>query len=184
MKRLIFFIVFSVTGVLLILNLSQVATASNLYDFVSNMRTVNLKVNQFSASGETGEIDARKLTDILKTALSERKSVKFSIVDNAGAADLEISGEITDFIYLEKDPIDIFIPAGLVLDLLTTQSYARLRFKIKVHDIKKDKIVFEKLLKATITKAGMSREESIPLITKRAAKVSIIECFGKSYSKR
>ena len=98
-------------------------------------------------------------------------------------ADLSIDGDIVGFIYMEHDPIDIFIPIGLVIDLFTKKNYGRLEYKISVLDVKKRRVAWKRLLKATATEFDMPRDDAVSLLTDRAAYLFIKECFGKPKSR-
>lgn len=158
--------------------------SDNLYEFVMDKQAVNVKIHQFSVAMECKEIDAAKLADAFKEALRKRVSVKFNIVEDPKDADLVVSGDVDSFVYSEKDPIDILIPIGLVIDLLTTQNYARMIFNVSVYSPAEDKIVWEKRLKGTVNKSDMPRDESLFLVMERSAKIFVRECFARPRKKR
>ncbi len=153
--------------------------SDNLYGYATDKDAVNIRIDEFSVEPEASEFDGKLLTEALKTALRNRVSVKFNIVDNPDQADLIVVGKARKFTYLKKDPIDILIPIGLVIDLLTTQNYSRLKFDIEVHNTAEEKVVWKRHLIATVNKRNMSREASIPLTIERTAKVFVRKCFGR-----
>lgn len=155
------------------------AKSGNLHGFVTGKHTVNVKVEQFTVARGSEEINGAEITEIFKNKLRERVSVTFNIVETAEEADLVISGDVVEFVYLEDDPIDILLPIGLVVDLAARQNYARMIFDIQVHNTTKGKIVWKKRLKSTLTKSDMPRDASVPIIMERAGKVFIRNCFGK-----
>lgn len=178
---LIYVVIFAVT-----LGVYSTVTAyggKNLYNFATSNKTISVYIGAFKTSENAKDIDARKLAENLKLRLRDRKTINFSIVDNIKDADLAISGNLIEFIYWKNDPIDIFIPLGLVIDLVTNKNYARLEYNISVLDTKKNKVVWEKHLKATLTEFDMPKEKSIPLVTERAAYVFVKECFGRPKAK-
>jgi len=153
--------------------------SDNLYKFVTDKRSVNIAVNKFEVAESCKDINGSKLAEIFKEALLNRKSVDFNIVKNEKDADLVVSGKVEKFVYSEDDPIDVLIPIGLVIDLATSQNYARMEFNINVYNPVKNKIVWKKRLKATLNKSNMPRDESLFLIMERAGKIFIRKCFGK-----
>ncbi len=157
--------------------------AKSLYGFAMSKKEVNIYIGKFRGSDKAKEIDAKKLIEAIESRLKKRKTITFNIVKDLKDADLSVRGGILRYIYREKDPIDIFIPLGLIIDLFTDKNYARLEFEVEVLDTKKKKIVWDRYLKATITQFDLSKEKSIPLIIDRAAYVFIKECFGKPKGK-
>lgn len=167
----------------LVLGLYATVTANrvkNLYNFAMSAKDLDIHVGKITISEKAKDVDKRLLSDALKTKLLDRKTVNFNIVQNLSDADLSIECDVTQFVYREKDPIDIFIPVGLVIDLATKKNYARIEYEIKVTDTKKNKVVWKKKLKATVTQFDMPKEKSLSLIADRAAYFFIKECFGKT----
>jgi len=151
--------------------------AKNLYNFVTSRDTVNVHIGEFSAADS--DIDPKALITAIIGRLQERKSANFNIVTDIRDADLSINCNIEKFIYSKKDPIDIFLPVGLVVDVIVSKNYARLEYTINVLDTKKNKPSWKRRLKATIDESNMPKLKSIPLVLDRAAYVFIKECFGK-----
>lgn len=156
--------------------------AKNLYNYASKNDTVNIYIGDFSPSDRAKEIDPARLAEAFEVRLRDRKTVRFNVVDRVEDADLAVSGRIKIFRYLDKDPVDILIPIGLVIDLLTQKNFARLDYTVSVLDTKKKKVVWKRALRATLTEFEVPKEKSIPLIIDRAAYVFIKECFGKPKS--
>ena len=157
--------------------------AGNLYNFAFSAKKLSIYIGEFKSSKEAQEIDTDEIIAALKRRLEDRKTIDFNIANRLEDADLSITGQLTKFMYRENDPIDIFIPLGLVIDIFTDKNYARLEYEIEVFDLKKKKIVWKKRLKATATEFEMPKEESISLLTDRACYVFIKECFGRPKEK-
>lgn len=154
--------------------------AKNLYDFALSAKTVNVHIGEFASSDETKKIKTEDLKKAIRQRLIDRKTTDFNIVNKGREADLSIIGKITKFDYRDNDPVDIYFPPiGLVMDLATQKNYVRLEYEITVLDNKKNKVVWKKQLKATVTEFEMGKEKSVPLIIDRAAYVFIKECFGR-----
>jgi len=153
--------------------------ANNLYNFALSAKKVSVYIGEFKSSNEAREIDADEIAAALKRRLEARKTINFNIVNRPEDADLSITGRLTKFMYRENDPIDIFIPVGLVIDIFTDKNYARLEYEIEVFDLKKKRNVWKKRLRATATEFDMPREDAVSLLTDRAAYVFIKECFGR-----
>lgn len=167
----------------LVLGIYSIVTAKkakNLYNFAMSSKKVNIHIGEFRGSDKAKDISVEDMIEALKLRLKNRKAINFNIVEKIDDADLSISGKIFKFIYLKKDPIDIYFPpVGLVVDALTDKSYARLEYEIRVLNTKKKKEVWKRYFKATVTEFDMREEDSIPLIIDRAAYVFIKECFGR-----
>ena len=151
-----------------------------LQNFALTNKTVNIHLGEFRSLDKARDIEASRVAEALGSRLKQRKTVAFNIVKSIEEADLSISADLIEFIYSEGDPVDILLPLGLVVDVLTKKNYARLEFEINVLDTKKNKVVWKRYLKATLTEDDMSKEKSIPLIIDRAAYVIVKECFGRS----
>jgi len=175
------YIVILIVTLLLVPSLA-LAKSQNLYDFVSHKSVVNVKVDSLTVESGYSEIKSQEITNIFKKALELRRSVNFNIVKSDQEADLIIKGNVKSFYYTANDPIDVFVPVALVADLLVNKGYARLKFDISVFSTEKNKIVWGKKLKATLSEVGMTADDSVNLIMERAAKIFIRKCFGKPKS--
>ena len=159
---------------------SGYAMSGNLYEYAaSKHRAVNIKLDECMVAEGCDAIKSEDLAGAFKKRLLERRTIKFNVVEASEEADLAVSLNVKNFVYSEKDPVDIVQPIGLLVDLAAVQNYARLEFEVSVSDPAKNKLLWKKSLKATLTKSDMPYEKSIPLITDRAAYVFIKECFGR-----
>ena len=89
---------------------------------------------------------------------------------------------VKNFVFKEDDPIDIFLPIALVVDLAKNQKYVRLEFDVKVRDAKNNTILWKKFLKPTLTESNLNRQNSVDLIMQRAAKIFVSKCFSRLHS--
>jgi hypothetical protein len=151
----------------------------NLYGFAAEKKSLKVHIGEFTLSDDASGVSAEDMTAAFEKRLKDRISVNFGIVKDQSDADISIGCHVTNFVYKEKDPIEILPPVRLPFDVLITRNYARLNFRVEIKDPKKDKIVWKRTLQATL-EDEMTREESVPLIADRAAYVFIRECFGKS----
>jgi hypothetical protein len=115
-------------------------------------------------------------------------------VENRKDADIEISCDILERVWMEDDPIDqIHGLSTIALDAAIRQEYARLRavftvtrgqrkmlFKRAERILRRRHILWQRELKATIDKKGMTEEQSKPLLAERIAEIFMRECFSKT----
>jgi len=112
-------------------------------------------------------------------ALINRRSVRFDLAQNFEASDIQISGAIKKYRYLEKDPVTISPGVGtLLLDAVTTENYVEMEIEFTVTDTKTSKILWNKPTTSYI-KRMMTPKESIPLIYDKVSRTFLWKCFGK-----
>ncbi len=184
-KIIYIFILIAVVS-LSFLSIHSIVTAGkavNLYKFALGKNETTVYLGEFSDPPGKSKVSANDIKRSVMERLQQKKEMKFNIANKAEHADLVISGRVIDFIYRQSDPIDIILPIGLVMDILTNKNYAHLRFEMTVYDTNRKKTVWKRRLKATATEFNMPEEKSIPLITDRAARVFIDRCFGRPRSR-
>jgi len=149
----------------------------------SQKKLINIKLESFSVKKDFQNIiNGTTFAKTFKDFLKKNKVFNFNIVENRDKADIVISGDVKNFVFKEDDPIDIFLPIALVVDLAKNQKYVRLEFDVKVRDAKNNTILWKKFLKPTLTESNLNRQNSVDLIMQRAAKIFVSKCFSRLHS--
>lgn len=128
--------------------------------------------------------DAALLSADVKKAFEEklaaRKTPKFEVTSDPAAAELSVSVEVVESLFLEHDPIDKMIGiGGTAWDAANVEHYSRLVAVYKVTDVKSDRVIWTDKLMATVTDKTMTKDEGRAKVTARAAEIFIREAFGK-----
>jgi len=141
-----------------------------------------------NSSGNSG-IDLKGLKKRLENTLAERPprkfdfsgntpTKKFEIVDHKKDADITISSVVIEFIWMDKDPVDMIIGVGAVAyDALVEESYARMQVVFTVNHAKTGMLLWKDRTQATITDKGMTEEESYGRVEERITKIFMRELF-------
>ncbi len=148
-------------------------------------KAVNVFIQDFGSDVDNAELNLIQLRSNLDAALSNRKSINFAVVNDVTTADIIISGQVTEFLYTDEDPIDTLMSLPMAAyDALTDEGYSRLQAKFTVLDAKSKKVLWESKVKGTSTeitplKAKPSREELIVTAHRDVVQSFIKACFGK-----
>ncbi len=161
----------------------------NLYSILGNQSEVKTYVrNVVDSSGSSREL-VPLIKKELEAVLEARKSINFVIVNDEKDADIIISCDITERMWLEVDPVDQMhnVVAG-AYDAMTEENYSRLEAgfvvekgprKVIFKRIGSRRIIWEQSVQATVTKKIMPEEESLSLVSERLVKAFIRKCFSK-----
>lgn len=166
---------------------------NNFYELLSGAGEVKVYIAGVTDSSGQAQGMTDGIKKALENALASRQTINFKPVENEADADMTITCDVTERIWLAEDPIDeVYSAAAAAMDALTKENYGRLQAVIKVQKGGKTEIIkplmklarrgnifWEAKVQATITKAIMPEEESKPLLEERLADVFIKECFSK-----
>ncbi len=153
----------------------------NLYDKLSHQASVKARVALFEDATADKKTDAGDLKSNIEKALSERKSIKFEIVNDNAAADITIEGKITELVWSDQDPVDMIAGLGAVaMDAAMVEHYCSLTADVSVTDSKTGHALWKDTVRATVTTNDMTKENFGSFIYKDFAKVFIKEAFSAS----
>lgn len=177
----------TLAAAILILSISISGIASgrprrgeNLHYMVKAKQPIYVHLNNFVNSSESDRINPGRFKRAVGEALKRRNDMHFELVEDPAEADISINGEIREYTYSGRDPIDMFIGTwAIALDMLRTENYVGLVINYNVSDAKTGKILWSKRSRPSITRSDMPEEESTPLIIKKAAKLFVSKCFGR-----
>jgi hypothetical protein len=145
-----------------------------------NGKSVKVHLAPVKDSTADHKVDPARLHKGLEEALRARKSIRFVMVPRLEEAEILIEADIKDFMWTDHDPVDMITGiGGTAADAVIVEDYAKLHADVRVTDVSKNKVIWQRRVRATKTKKPMSEAESIPLIIEDFAKTFIRECFGK-----
>lgn len=151
----------------------------NLSYLVRN-KAVQVAIGKFDKKNDV-QYSAEDLIKFLTEELTRRFSNKIKIVSTESEADIVIQGNIKEYYYTEKDPIDNLVgSAAIVLDVIKQDSYGRMQAEIIVYNSKTKKTLLDQLVVATVTRSSMTAKESYEVVGRRLAKQVVVKCFGIS----
>lgn len=165
---------------LILLSAADAHAASLRDTFGRRASAVAVAVTEPVNNSEDKELQASDLKKALEEKLAARREPKFSVVADPAAAEITVSADIKESIFLEHDPVDKLIGiGGTAWDAATVEHYARLVAVYTVTDVKSGRVLWTDKLMGTVTDKTMTKEESRPKIVARAAEIFIREAFGK-----
>ena len=180
MKKILF-AVFMI-GALLISHNAECRVKGNLYNVLKNKDQVKVFVHDTKDATAARKMDLGELRREMEDALTSRKSINFKIVSQKEDADIIITCDVKEFVWMEEDPIDdVYGLEGVILDAVMTYNYARVQAVFSVIDGASGKVLWTRKLKATLTQAEMDEEKSIPLVNERIIKIFMRKCFSKAH---
>jgi hypothetical protein len=169
----------------------------NLYDILENAKEVNTYIADLTdPSGQAGDM-LEGIREQLEHALLSRQSANFVMVDDKSKADIIITCDIIERIWLEVDPIDKVWGAGAVaMDVMKNDNYGRIRADITISKgpagkrlfsrsgarVRRMTVLWDEIVQATITQTIMPEPESKILLQERLADIFIREAFGRRAS--
>lgn len=192
------FVSFTLAALLLVVFLPQEGVCReqvNLFGILKDAKEVNVYVAPVTdSSGEASTMTAN-IKKHLEDALATRMSINFNVVKDEKDADIVISCDITERIWLENDPVDMVHGVGaLAYDLVRNQNYARMKaifevkkgpekillFKNRGGIFRRRDFLYKEELQATITRSNMPEAASEPLLEERIIEVFMRRCFSRN----
>jgi hypothetical protein len=195
MKRVILGFIVIMMASCLISQQAWCREKANLYSVLKDAKEVHTYLSDVTDSSGQAEDMLPGIQQQIKDALVARQSTNFVLVNNEDDADIVITCDVIERIWMETDPIDQVHGVGAaVFDALISENYGRLRAKMLVRKGPKKVVLFKKrgglfrrmnvlwsdTVQATITKKDMPEEDSKPLLEERLADIFIRRCFGKN----
>lgn len=163
--------------------LSGTSYAATLYQQLSGKK-VKVYVAQPIDSASNKKTDLAGLKTSLENALKERKSISFEVMGAPEEADYTIDTDVQEFFWTPNDPVDMI--GGLSMaaaDAALIQDYVRMQAIFTVKEVKSGREAWKDTLLSTVTKSGMSEEQSIPLINEDMSATFVKTAFGKKATK-
>ena len=148
-----------------------------------NGKSVKIFVAMPTDKSQEKKADLADLRRQMESVLGARKNVRFQVMSDPAAADLTVDTQVTEFLWLKEDPVDMV--GGLSMaawDMLDVENYVRMQAAFTVTDARQNKSLWQDKVAAMITKKEMPEKESVPLINEKMAKVFVNEVFGKAGS--
>lgn len=170
-----------VVAALFIFQSPALAQQANISHMVANKDVIKAYITGFTNESGQTHIQPDEFKNAVKKALSERKSVKFEIVDDSASSDVHISGVIKKYQYLNRGPMK-FSPGleTMALDAAAsaTMNYVEMEVEFTVTDAKTNEVIWKDIINDYI-KEVMTPAESIPMIFDKVSRVFLWRSFGK-----
>jgi len=166
----------------------------NLYSMMSDAKEVKVYVAEvIDSSGQAADIRV-SLRKSIEDALATRMTINFVPVSSENNADVVITCDIIERIWMKEDPLDQIHGIGpAAMDIAMSENYARMRAVFAVERggkkvilkglrrfFRRSNVIWKQELQATITKKVMPEKESIPLLEDRIVQVFMRKCFSKN----
>lgn len=151
---------------------------NELTDMALTKHPIKVFLGEFSNMSGRTEISTDSFRNEVEKALKNRKSVSFVMVKNPKESDIQVSGAIKGYQYLEKDPIKPSLSFIMAIDAVTSENYAELSVEFTVVNTATGSV----MLKEDITgfvKRTMTPAESVPLVYDKLARKFVADSFGK-----
>lgn len=167
----------------------------NLFDILEDAKEVNVYVAPVTDSSGNASTMTADLRKVLENALATRMSIHFVVVQDEMDADMVISCDIIERIWLKDDPIDqVHGLVGVAIDIALKENYARIVAIFEVKKGPKQVVLFKKRgglfkrlnvlwkeeIHADLTKPNMPEDVSKPLIGERLVSVFMRMCFSRN----
>lgn len=148
---------------------------------LKNQEPVKVYLGDFPCKVTQSGVTSEAYKKFLQDALVQRKSLKFSPVNNPAESLIQITGSVKSYQYLERGPLKVTPSAGMTaLDAVQTATcnYAEMEADYVVTNTKTGEVLWKDTLNVYLKKV-MTPAESIPLIYDKITKSFIKNCFGK-----
>ncbi|MFA5146732.1 MAG: hypothetical protein WC515_05120 [Candidatus Omnitrophota bacterium] len=152
---------------------------ADFQDFLDGNPSVKVYVEIKNSSGDE-KVDANMLKKLLEEAFAARKSHSFTAVPTAGEADLILRGDITEYVWMESDPVDqVWGLDSAAIDAAIVENYARIYVKSELVSVKNNKVLWSDKVMGTMTQKVMPKETSYDILYPRFVKSIMTELFKK-----
>jgi len=161
---------------------SQNVNIKGWEEVLDSNKPVNIYVGTIANDSKNTTVSADTVTKIVKDMFANRRSTRFNVVDDKSKADVVFSGEIIEYIWMEKAPItNIYSPGALALDVATKnmKNYARMQLKYEITDAKTDEVLLDEVTQVTIKKSKVPEDKSYEMIYKRTPKILSMDVFKR-----
>jgi hypothetical protein len=184
MNKKIVAVVYTIIAVFMLTDFGLCAEKDGLYGMFKSKPVIKTYISEVTNSSGDNRVDIIDLRKKIEDALTNRKSLKFGIVDDRTTADIIISCDVNSYYWNSTDPVDmVFSSAAVMYDLMTVEDYAYIEATFTVKKTGHNRTLWHKELKVDLTKPNMNMEASIPLINEKAAKIFMRDCFSKKRSR-
>lgn len=160
------------------------AEENGLTRIVDQKNPIKVYIKGFTNESGQGQIVPEDFQKALQIALINRKSVNFEMVKEPADSDIQISGTIKKYQYLERGPFKPSAGVGtMLLDAAAsaTHNYVEMLVLFIITDTKTGGILWQDTIH-DYKKRLMTPQESIPVIYDKIARVFLWRSFGKSSS--
>ena len=155
-----------------------------LYDLLAAKSSVKVFVETPTDATGKNKILPDDLKKQIENALANRKSMSFKVVGALQEADIAVKTEVTGFVWMDHDPVDMIMGVGAVAwDAIDVEDYARMDAKYSVTDAKDGKTLSQGELTANVTKKDMTEKDSLAVINEEMGKVFVRRVVGKKKSR-
>ncbi|MFQ5953185.1 MAG: hypothetical protein ACE5JK_07260 [Candidatus Omnitrophota bacterium] len=168
----------------------------NLYSELWDVKDIKVYVADVTdSSGAAGDM-VRGIKKELEAALDTRMSLDFEIVNNENDADLVITTDVVERVWMDHDPIDTdHLPpswVSVLVDAAQDDDYGRIQaimvvkhgpnrgLASELRKLKRRNIIWRKEVSADVTQHEMTEEQSKPILEQELAAVFIRKCFSKN----
>jgi len=172
----------------------QCQPRENLYSVLSDAKEVNVYIGEITDScGDAGDM-IPGIKKNLENELKTRMTINFKIVDKEEDADIIITADINERVWMETDPIDQIHGIGAIAaDAALQENYARISadfivkrgprkmvFRRVGRLFKRRNILFDREVSADITQGKMPEKESLAILEEHLPEVFMRKCFAKN----
>ena len=157
------------------------AGQKSLLEYINERYETKVYVAELTNSSGDYKIDPAALRKKIEDAFAARMSHDFRIVKSRPEADIAVYLDIVGYVFTEEDPPDLIItPLTVMIDLAKKDHYARMQADVRIEEVKKNRNLWEGRIKATVTNADMTKDESYDLVNERLVKVFFTKLFKKN----
>lgn len=160
------------------------AERGDLSRYANSGKPIKVFVSQVTDDSGEDAVKPEEFRSALENLIAKRKAVKFEVVKDAAASDLQISAAIKKYKYLVHGPMKPSPSiATLALDAAATatQNYVEMTVAFTILETKTNKVLWDDSI-AEYRKKTMTPGESIPIIYERLIRTFLWKSFGKPTS--
>jgi len=160
---------------------SFAANDGSLSSLVNSKRPIKVFLKDFVNESGQNQIKPEDFKAAVEKSMLNRKSVKFEIVKDPAASDVQVSAVIKKYEYLVRGPLRLTPSTGTaVLDMAATatQNFVEMYAQFIVTDTKTNNILWNDKI-SEYKKKIMTPGESIPIIYDKVARTFLWKSFGK-----
>lgn len=169
----------SAVAILLFSAAMVLAIPAEFKSFLEGRSNIKICV-ELKNSSKDDKVDMDRLKKLIEEAFASRKSHSFVVVSSPAEADLIMRGDITEYVWLDTDPVDQVWGVGpAAMDAATSDNYARIQAQVEMVDVKHNRVIWSEKVQANVTKHIMPKDASYELVYQRFIRSLMVELFRK-----
>ena len=177
MKKILSLVMIAVFALSLI-PVDQACARQTLEEFCKDKHPTKVYIGELTNSSGDNKVNLKELKEDIAKAFEARTKYDFEIVNSEKEADIMVTLNVTNYVWMETDPIDQMPWFATAYDAMNEVHYARIEADVKVFNLKSGRAMWEQEVWGTVDHATMTEDESYGHANMRLADMMMKEMLS------